>query len=67
MPSLVDARSPEASIVGSGPESVFRGGVQFDGEWYRPDAFSPFAFRSGGVPITLAPGTTVIELARVDA
>jgi hypothetical protein len=67
VPSLVDARSPEASTVGSGPASVFRGGVQFDGEWYRPDAFSPFAFRSGGVQITLAPGTTFIELARVDA
>ena len=67
VPSPVDARSPEARTEGSGPSTVFRGGVRFEGEWFRPDAFSPFAFRSGGVPMTLAPGTTFIELARVDA
>ena len=49
VPSPVDARSPEARTEGSGPASVFRGGVQFDGEWFRADAFSPFGFRAGGV------------------
>lgn len=67
VPSPVDARSPEARTEGSGLATVFRGGVRFDGEWFRPDAFSPFAFGSGGVPMTLPPGTTFIELARPDA
>lgn len=67
VPSPVDARSPEARTEGSGPATVFRGGVRFDGEWYRSDAFSPFVFRAGIVPMTLAPGTTFIELARADS
>jgi hypothetical protein len=64
VPSPVDARSPEAQTVGAGAATVYRGGQAFAGEWYRPDAFSPFLFRAGGVSVSLAPGLTFIELAR---
>lgn len=67
LPSPVDERSPEAQTVGAGPMTLLRGGLRFDGEWYRPSPFSPFRFRVGDTELLLAPGTTFVELARTGA
>ena len=60
--------APRRRPVGSGPATLLRAGLRFDGEWYLGRAPSaPFRFRSGGTELTLAPGTTFVELARADA
>ena len=63
--SAADSRSPEAVTVGSGRAALHRGGRTITGTWSRPDRFSPFMlFADDGRPLTLAPGTTFVELAR---
>ena len=64
-PSVVDARSPQAVTVGSGPATVHRGGVVVAGTWTRADRFDPFTLTTAdGRPLALAPGTTFVELTR---
>lgn len=66
---VVDARSPEAQSVGSGPLLVFTDGVVRAGVWSRPDNTSGFTFatdETGDELIRLAPGRTWVELARND-
>lgn len=66
---VVDARSPEAQSVGSGPVLVFGDGLVRSGTWSRPDNTSPFTFstdEAGSELIRLAPGRTWVELARND-
>lgn len=64
-PSVVDARSPQAITVGSGRATVHRGGMAIPGTWTRADRFDPFTLvTSDGRPLTLAPGTTFVELTR---
>ena len=63
--SAADSRSPEAVTVGTGRAALHRGGRTITGTWSRPDRFSPFMlFAADGRPLTLAPGTTFVELAR---
>jgi len=66
---VVDARSPEAQSVGSGPLLVFSGGTVRAGVWSRPDNTAPFTLatdESGAEPIRLEPGRTWVELPRND-
>lgn len=63
-PSQVDARSPEAQMVGEGPVAVFSDGKVIEGFWKRE--YSLFAlefFDADGERIKLTPGNTWIELA----
>ncbi|HZI45695.1 MAG TPA: DUF3048 domain-containing protein [Ilumatobacter sp.] len=63
--SAADSRSPEAVTVGSGRAALHRGGRVITGTWSRADRFSPFTLvADDGRPLTLAPGTTFVELAR---
>jgi len=63
--SNVDVRSPEARTVGQGSVVVHRNGVAIEGTWWRPDLGAGFSFATAdGTPLTLAPGTTFIELTR---
>jgi hypothetical protein len=51
--------------VGSGGAVLHRGGRRITGTWSRPDRFSPFTLvADDGRPLTLAAGTTFVELAR---
>jgi hypothetical protein len=63
-PSQIDARSPEAQTVGTGPMWAFsEGGVIF-GTWARDANDEVFTLTSeAGDPIAMAPGQTWIELA----
>lgn len=63
-PSQIDARSPEAQTLGTGPMWVFsEGGVIF-GSWSREVNDEVFTLTSeAGNPVAMAPGTTWIELA----
>jgi hypothetical protein len=63
--SPADSRSPEAVTVGSGTAVLHRGGRRITGTWSRPDRFAPFTLLADdGRTLTLAPGTTFVELAR---
>ena len=63
--SDADPRSPEAVTVGSGPARLHRGGDTVTGTWSRPDRFAMFTLTADdGTPMTIAPGTTFVELAR---
>jgi hypothetical protein len=63
--SPADPRSPEAVTVGSGRAALHRGGRTLTGTWSRADRFSPFTLLADdGRVLTLAPGTTFVELAR---
>ena len=63
--SPADARSPEAVTVGSGAAALHRGGRTITGTWSRADRFAPFTLLADdGRVLTLAPGTTFVELAR---
>jgi hypothetical protein len=63
--SAADSRSPEAVTVGSGGAVLHRGGRRITGTWSRPDRFSAFMLvADDGRPLTLAAGTTFVELAR---
>ena len=62
-PSPADARSPEATTVGSGPVFVFSDGKFVAGRWKRSNPVFPLEFVDDeGVPIALRPGNTWIEL-----
>jgi hypothetical protein len=63
--SPADPRSPEAVTVGSGRAELHRGGRRITGTWSRADRFSAFVLVSDdGRALTLAPGTTFVELPR---
>lgn len=64
-PSTADARSPEADTIGFGEAWVFSGGVWVRGVWTRADRSAPFELTGPRGRITLAPGRTWIELAKV--
>ncbi len=55
--------SPFAETVGSGPVTVLRDGMAFDGTWTRPSREAPTSFtgRSGG-PLHFAPGPVWVLL-----
>ncbi len=62
--SAVDARSPEAHTVGSGPAHVFTGGLRVSGTWQRSRADERISITDGdGAEIRLDRGTTWVELA----
>ena len=62
--SPVDANSPEAHTVGSGPAWVFTAGQVVSGSWSRASSDQPIAlFDGNGQPVGLTRGQTFIELA----
>lgn len=62
--SAVDAESPEAITVGTGPVSVYTGGRRVTGTWSRTDASERIVLRDGsGDEIDLTPGRTWVMLA----
>ena len=66
VPSPVDARSPNAITVGSGPGMVHRDGLAIPVTWSRETAEDPFTFTSAanGRPVLLGIGRTFVELER---
>jgi hypothetical protein len=73
VPSVVDARSPEAITIGVGPVVIVSDGVARSGFWSRESIFDPFMFTANDPTdldpqdyeiIGLAPGRTWVELAR---
>ena len=66
--SAADADSPEAVTVGDGPALVLLAdGTAADVSWERADGRDPFVLRDdAGNEVALLPGTTWIELPRVD-
>ena len=64
-PSRIDARSPEAFTVGSGPMILHRDGIATLGTWQRNGPYEPFSFLAGdGSEMSLRPGTTFVHVAR---
>lgn len=63
--SVTDARSPQADSIGYGEAWVFSDGMLVRGVWTRADRFSPIVLTGPNGPITLTPGRTWVELARV--
>lgn len=62
--SSVDANSPEAHTVGTGPAHVFTDGRRIDGTWSRAAATDPIVLTDGdGDEIFLTRGQTFVELA----
>jgi hypothetical protein len=66
IPSPVDARSPNAITVGSGPAILHRNGAAVPVTWSRPTEYDPFTFID---PVTSQPvaadtGLTFVELER---
>jgi hypothetical protein len=62
--SSIDAESPEAHTVGSGPAWVFTAGQLVAGSWSRSSSDQPISVVDGnGDPIGLTPGQTFVELA----
>lgn len=66
VPSVVDARSPNAITVGTGIAVVHRDGKAIPATWSRLTAADPFEFRDAAThqPILLDTGTTFIEFER---
>jgi hypothetical protein len=63
-PSSIDARSPDAQTIGSGPVYVFSNGQVVAGRWERSLAVGPIRLvDADGEMIPLTPGNTWIELA----
>ena len=63
-PSSIDARSPDAQTLGSGPVYVFSNGQVEVGRWERALAVGPIRlFDADGEPIAMTPGKSWIELA----
>ncbi len=63
-PSTIDARSPDAQTLGSGPVYVFSNGQVVVGRWERNLAVGPIRLvDADGEPIQLTPGNTWVELA----
>jgi len=57
----------DVTATGSGPLVVLRDGVAITGTWTRPTLTQPATLTSAaGVPITLQPGSSWVELAPVD-
>jgi len=64
-PSEADERSPEAITVGSGSGALHRDGKAYDITWSRSTRFDGFTLTAAdGSAISIAPGTTFVELAR---
>ena len=62
--SSIDAESPEAHTVGSGPAYVFTAGRRIDGTWSRASATDPIRLTDGSNrEIALTRGQTFVELA----
>lgn len=62
-PSASDAGSPQADTVGEGGASIYRGGTVTHGFWARDERTDPFTLTDAdGEPVSLAPGTTWVEL-----
>ncbi|MGB5758977.1 MAG: DUF3048 C-terminal domain-containing protein, partial [Acidimicrobiales bacterium] len=62
--SSVDAQSPEAHTVGSGPAYVFTAGQRVNGTWRRSSSHEPIELVDADAdPIALTPGQTFVELA----
>ena len=56
--------SPLSKTIGTGPATLFRDGVRYDGTWSRKNAAAPTTWTStAGTPLTLAPGRTWVLLA----
>lgn len=56
-------RAPIAQTVGSGPVTVLRDGLAFDGTWSRPTAADPTRFQTvSGLPLPVAAGPVWIVL-----
>ncbi|HEY5098193.1 MAG TPA: DUF3048 C-terminal domain-containing protein, partial [Acidimicrobiales bacterium] len=56
----------DVTATGSGPLVVLRNGVAIAGTWTRPTLTQPATLTSAaGVPITLQPGSSWVELAPV--
>lgn len=49
-------------LTGSGNAWVFRGGRAIQATWTRPSSAMPAQLQAGGVPVTLQPGRTWVEL-----
>ncbi len=66
VPSVVDARSPNAVTVGSGIAVVHRDGKAIPATWSRATATDAFAFSDAAThqPIPLDTGTTFLEFER---
>jgi hypothetical protein len=64
-PARFEELSPHAVTTGSGPVVVHRDGFAIEGTWSRDDPLEPFELTAGdGTPLTLATGTTFVELTR---
>ena len=66
VPSVVDARSPDAITVGTGPALVHRNGRAIDAIWSRATSYAPFQFYDPrtGVELPVDAGVTWLELTR---
>jgi hypothetical protein len=66
VPSVVDARSPDAITVGTGTAVVHRNGRAVDALWSRATPYSPFQFYDprSGVELPVDAGVTWLELTR---
>jgi hypothetical protein len=66
-PSTIDANSPDAQTLGSGPAYVFSNGQVVTGRWQRDLAVGAILLTDDdGEPIGLTPGNTWVEIAEND-
>ena len=66
VPSVADARSPDATTTGTGAAVLHRNGVAINAVWSRPTAYAPFQFFDAhtGTELPLNTGITWLELTR---
>jgi len=67
LPSPIDARTPDAQVLGSNTVYVFTGGTVRTGSWLRFASTDPYQFFDNFTdlnPIRLQPGRTWVELPR---
>jgi hypothetical protein len=66
VPSVIDARSPEALTVGSGFGTLHRDGLAIPITWWRSGPYEPFTFLvlADGTAAALDVGSTFVELQR---
>ncbi len=65
--SPIDARTPDAQVLGSNPVMIFSGGTVRVGSWLRFSSTDPYQFFDNFTdlnPIPLRPGRTWVELPR---
>lgn len=65
--SPIDARTPDAQVLGSNPVYVFTGGTVREGSWLRFASTDPYQFFDNFTdlnPLRLQPGRTWVELPR---